>query len=171
MTETTNRFKNASGARYTRGLFYETTENRESAIYTLKEVDSYGLPSLKRLYIESEDVTEYDFATRYLDGYSHWKSLAETTWFAPIVADWREELKLKLKARYLKEIREIAKESGREKYIANKTLLESTEKALQRFKTLGRPRGSGKEVKPLESSLIEDTAITTNFDRIFNNGK
>jgi len=94
-----SKFKNASGARYTRGLFLETTENLESALYTLKEYDHQSKPSLKRLYLEGSDTTEWDFANRYLDNYSHWKQLTETSWFKPIVAEWREELRLKLKIR------------------------------------------------------------------------
>lgn len=133
--EKTSQFKNSMGMRYTKGLFFETTlEDKSSVVYTLKENDHKGYKSLKRLYLEEEDPSEYIFASKWLDSYDHWKLLTECTWFKPIVAEWREELRLKLESKYLKKLMEIAEAGGKEGISANKILLERVRKPKERVK-------------------------------------
>ena len=63
-----------SGKPLTQGLFLEIGYS-DSALYTLKDNDheynDKALPSIKRLYLEMEDVTEYEFANKYFLGWSH----------------------------------------------------------------------------------------------------
>src|SRR3990167_1337022 len=95
-----NPFKNASGARLTQALFYEETgADKSSVIYTLKDQDHEGFPSLYRLYIEMEDILEYEFANKYLDNWSHWEWLTQAGWFKPYVLRWRKELELKIRSK------------------------------------------------------------------------
>lgn len=72
------------------------------AIYTTKDNDyeykGKVYPSLKRLYLEFEDPTEYEFANKYLLGWNHWKRLQGNAQVMVHINDWREELELKLRA-------------------------------------------------------------------------
>lgn len=119
-----NKFRNASNSRLTKGLFYETTlEDKASVVYTLKPEDHKGYPSLYRLYMDEEDITEFSFAEKYLDGYDHWEMLCSSTWFKPYLKKWRRDLELKLRSRSLKRIEAIASSEGKDSLSANKFLL------------------------------------------------
>lgn len=76
------------------------------AVYTIKDQDyEYNgklYPSLKRLYLEEEDPTEYLFATKYLLGIKHWLRICDNKLFTPHVEEWRFELELKLRAKGVK---------------------------------------------------------------------
>lgn len=109
----TNRFRNSNNVRFLKELFFETAVNRDNVLYTLKNEDHEGYPSLYRLFMESNDPTEYQFATQYLDGWEHWKILSECTWFKPYVQKWREELNIKIRSEVWAKV--IKKASGTDK--------------------------------------------------------
>ena len=71
------KFKDKQGRYLTAGLFYETSTDKSTALYTLKdydhEVNGIKYPSLKKLYLEMCDVTEYAFATEHMGSWNQWK--------------------------------------------------------------------------------------------------
>lgn len=95
----------------TQSLFLEVVY-ADSAVYTLKEHDHEWngrvFPSLKRLYIEAEDPAEYDFANKYLLNWQHWIRIQENKLLVKHVAEWREELEMKLRSRAVKEMAKAA---------------------------------------------------------------
>lgn len=94
-------------------------------VYTLKDDDYKGYPSLYRLYMDMEDPTEWVFATTYLASWEHWERLCECEWFKPIVARWRKEMALKVKARALNRIRQESENpDSRNYYNANRFLVD-----------------------------------------------
>jgi hypothetical protein len=99
----------------TQSLFLELGYN-EQAVFTLKDNDhEYNgrvYPSLKRLYLEMEDPTEYQFAKTYLLGWRHWKRLCENKAIRKHIDEWREELELQIRS---KGVREIIKHAENEK--------------------------------------------------------
>lgn len=99
----------------TLGLFLEVAY-ADSALYTLKEVDyTYEgrfLPSLKRLYLEMEDPTEYDFATKYLCGWRHWQRIVENKVLRIHVDEWRDELEYRLRSKAVKHMLASAQEGN-----------------------------------------------------------
>lgn len=113
-----------SGRPITQSLFLELNYSH-MAIYTLKDEDyEYNgklYPSLKRLYLEEEDPTEYIFATKYLLGMKHWLRICDNKQFTPHAEEWRFELELKLRA---KGIRELIKSSKKGSQSAAKWLAE-----------------------------------------------
>lgn len=135
-----NKFKVHTGQLLYRGLFFETTgADKTGVLYTLKREDHSGFPSLYRLFMEANDLTEYTFATTALDGWEHWKNLCGCTWFKPYVARWREELDIRARGRALNAVRNLADNpDAKETFQANKYLLngEWREKAKH---TRGRP--------------------------------
>ena len=109
-----NPFKASKGDYFTKQLFFELTEgDKSNVLYTLKHEDhtykGKTYPSLRRIYLELEDETEYQIATRYFGGWAHWKKLLDTPWFLDYVSEFREELKVKLLSESLKTLREKAK--------------------------------------------------------------
>ena len=120
-----NKFKNDNGQLYLKALFFETTAgDKSTVVYSLKEQDHMGYPSLYRLYMEENDPTEYRFATKFLNGWSHWEALTECTWFKPYVEAWRKELEVRMKSQSLARIMSEAKTGGRDAFVSNKYLLE-----------------------------------------------
>jgi len=102
------------GRPLTQSLFLEMGYRTEFAIYTLKDYDhTYKngtvYPSLKKLYLEMQDPTEYDFANKYLLGWSHWKRLNANKELEPYFEQWREELEIKLRAQGVREMIDQAK--------------------------------------------------------------
>lgn len=120
--ESKNKFKAENGILLTKPLFFETADSDKSRVlYTLKDEAHKGYPSIKRLYIETEDTTEYVFAVTFFYSYSHFKKLLEVQWFRSVIDEAREELALRLAAKALLHIRQKA-DAGDIK--ANQYLLE-----------------------------------------------
>lgn len=100
-----------SGRPLTQSLFLEIGYTND-ALYTLKEVDhshnGKTYLSLKRLYLEMADPTEYQFATTYLLGWKHWNRICENKVLRKHIDEWREELEVKLRAQATIQIMEQA---------------------------------------------------------------
>lgn len=85
----------------TQSLFLELGYGDE-AVYTLKDYDhelnGKTYYSLKRLYLECEDPTEYEFANTHLLGWKHWQRMCENKVIRKHIDEWREELEVKLRS-------------------------------------------------------------------------
>lgn len=97
----------SAGRPITQSMFLEVGYS-DSAIYTLKDEDyTYEgkmYPSLKRLYIEEADPTEYSFAVKYLLNWKQWLRLCENKLIRKHIDEWREELEMKLRSKAVKEM-------------------------------------------------------------------
>jgi len=155
-----NKFRNpVNNSRYTRQLFYECYEgadNRELVLYSLKDVDHEGYPSLYRLYMAMDDPTEYEFAMKYFDGWEHWQMITKASWFKPYVVRWREELRLREAAKRIRAIREEADEGSRNSLQALKYLLERGWEPKETKKTRKEVDEEAEEVK--ETISVKDHA-------------
>ena len=115
----------SSGRPITQSMFLEIGYS-EAAIYTLKDNDhvyeGHTYPSLKRLYLEKEDPTEYAFASEYLLGWRHWQRLCENKLIRKSIDEWREELEMKLRSRAVQEMIKSAAKGGVQasKWLADK---------------------------------------------------
>lgn len=148
--------KTSNGIPLTQGLFLEIGY-KEHAVYTTKDDDyEYNgkvYPSLKRLYLEMEDVTEYAFATTHLLGWNHWQRLCENKVVAKYINEWRYELELKLRAKAFQNI--LTKASTEKGINAAKWL---AEKGWDKRSRAGRP--SKEEV---ERNIQIETDIERQF--------
>lgn len=110
------KLQDTMGRPLTQSLFLELGYS-EYAVYTLKEHDyaykGQNYPSLKRLYLKEEDVTEYEFAVKHLLGWQHWKRLCENKQIRKHIDEWREELELKVRAQAIRDMQGLcASENG-----------------------------------------------------------
>lgn len=129
----------------TKGLFYETTLPDErpefGTSWTLKEKDLIAgdktYRSMKRVYLDMEDVTEYDFAMATLGSYKHWERLVESPIIRKHIDQWRKELNLKLKARAMKAIINAATVDEKSSFQAMKYLADN--EYLDKKAKRGRP--------------------------------
>lgn len=95
--------RDAVGRPRTQSLFVETWKrssyNDLPPIFTLKgDDDKDGLISIKRIYLDTGDPTEYRFAVGLFKDPKHWKHLCSLGWFKPYVERWRIELRAKLRS-------------------------------------------------------------------------
>ena len=146
-------------------FFEETGADKSQVLYTLKDHDHLGYPSLYRLYMEANDPTEYTFAIQNLDGWCHWERLCESAWFKPYVDDWRRELEVRFRANALKNIHSAANDpKNPSAWQANKFLVGQGWKETPRRKA-GAP--SKEEIKKEAVRLAEiSRAMEDDFERI-----
>ena len=109
-------FLDSEGRPLTQSLFLEIGYNLEYSIYTLKRRD-YEFKGKKYIslylkFIEMMDITEYEFASKYFLGWSHWKRISEHKYIKKHVVEWREELEMNLRCEGIKQIRKNASNGG-----------------------------------------------------------
>ena len=100
--------KDTEGRPLTQGLFLEPTYKTNYAIFTFDDNDKVHKGkkyiSLKRLYLEEADLTEYQFATKYLLGWNHWNRMKENKLLNVHFEQWKEELHIKLRSEAIRGI-------------------------------------------------------------------
>lgn len=96
------KFKDDKGAYITQSLFLEVGYDADKAVYTFsdedKEYQGKTYKSLRKLYLDMADPTEYHFATTYLWGWEHWQRIVNNKLLAVEIEKWRDELEVKLRA-------------------------------------------------------------------------
>jgi hypothetical protein len=166
-----SRFKNASGAWLTKQLFIEyAQEDKSLSKFSLKGYDHEyrGMiyPSLRRLYVESMDPTEFIFAENHLGGWEHWKAICNQSWFKEYLSDWREELETKIRAHALLRIRQTASNSSKDALQANRLLLQGGWKLPDEKSSVGRP--TKEKIKEEAQKMFKDqNEFSEDFNRIF----
>lgn len=169
LTDTTDPdsiFRIHTGQRKLRGLFFETTgADKTGVVYTLKDRDHEGYPSLYRLYMEANDPTEYTFAVACLDSWDHWEMLCACSWFKKYISRWRRELEVRAKAMALKNIQAVANSNSKEAYQANKFLVAGGWKDPD--KRHGRGRPSKEEIAETAKAMAEErSALDDDLARV-----
>lgn len=112
------KFKGSQGHWLGQTLFLETCKGDTSKVlYSLKDFDreykGTKYPSIRKIFVQLEDPTEYLIATEYFGGWEHWKVLCNTT-LKNVIADWRDELEVRVRAKGLKTIRQLSEEGDRQ---------------------------------------------------------
>lgn len=110
-----SKMKDTLGRPLTQSLFLEPNYN-EYAYYTLdsedKEYKGRIYPSLKKLYLNLADPTEYEFATTYLIDWPHWKRLCSNAIILRHIEEWREELDLKIRAEAIRMMQDLSEDNA-----------------------------------------------------------
>ena len=95
------------GAIRTKSLFADVLyeESRHTPVYYLKqEVSDDEYISLKEVYLQIADPTEYEFARMCFYNYQQWETITALPWAINTVNQWRAELQLKLRSEAVREI-------------------------------------------------------------------
>jgi hypothetical protein len=120
-----------SGRSKTLELFIEYKWNPDNAIYTSKdehyEFKGKTFYSLKKLYLDCCDPTEYVFANTFLLNYGHWDRVSQSIILRDKVEQWRKELALKLQAEGLRNCIQAVREGNltMSKWLANQGWVQS----------------------------------------------
>ncbi len=150
-----NVLKSSNGIPLTQSLFLEIGYT-DYAVYTLKDEDyeykGKVYPSLKKLFIEMEDVGEYLFACKYLLGWDHWQRLCANKQVAEHIEKWRYELELKLRSKAIMEIKNKSK----------------FEKGINASKWLAEKGWDKRKAgRPTKEDIQKETRIQADLDRQF----
>ena len=154
--------KDSMGRLITQSMFYEPKYALEDCVqFTLgdedKIIDGRNLLSLKRLYLMEEDIKEYNFATKYLAGWKHWKRLNNNKFLRKEFDEWRDELEYKLQSQAVQKIVDLAEVE--ESFAAAKWLAEAG----------WNKRGVGRPSKTdVEAILNREARSDEEFDQDFN---
>ncbi len=170
-----NPYRNSSGTRYLKGLFYETSLDKDTVLYTLKEADhevyredgtSVTYPSLQRLYLECNDPTEYLVATEHFDGVEHWDMLCNCSWFQTHLQRMRRTLELKIKSESVRMLMADAASNSKNASASAKYLLDKgyTSVAPDKRKA-GRPSKEEVSAAALQDAQFKNT-VDEDFKRI-----
>lgn len=143
------------GRPLTQSLFLELGYS-DAAIYTLKDVDhDYEgriLPSMKRLYLEVADPTEYKFATTYLAGWPQWQKISRNAAIKKHVEAWRIELEIKLRSEGVLAVRRHSQSNQPTAWSASKWLADRG----WDYRAAGRPSKDEVEREKKIMAAIED---------------
>lgn len=162
-----SKFLSDQGHYILRGIFWEwALADKSGCVYTLKQEDHNGFPSLYRLYMECDDLTEYTFATQYLYNWEHWTRLCKASWFKEYITAWRAELEVRTRARALQNLRAISADPSHKAAAAvNRYLVDGGWKSQEEKKGRGRP--SKDQIKSEAEKIARDARDTDEeFKRI-----
>lgn len=149
----------------TRSLFKEMWKlgsgRDQPPIFSLKaDEDHDGLISLKRIYLDTSDPTEYRFAIGLFKDARHWRTLCGLEWFRPYVDKWRWELRAKLRAQAVDNLIRLSEDNlaaiktlATEDFVYQSYLEDSTPK-----KGRGRPNKEKPDNTPSEETIADDAA-------------
>lgn len=151
-----SKLKDTQGRPLTQSLFLELGYNLKYAIFTLNDEDrefkGKTYVSLKKRYIEMEDITEYAFANKWLLNWDHWQRLNSNKLLVPYFDKWRYELELLIRSSAIQSI--IAESCGEKGFQAAKWL------AGKGWSTRGPGRPSKEEI--VQSNAVKE-AIEEEF--------
>lgn len=131
--------KTATGAKITQQLFIEVGYNLDNAVYTLQDEDreykDKYLYSLKRLYMDIGDTTEYEFAMTCFCNWQHWVRIRDNVAIKTALAkcgypngfdDWADELEVMQRSKGIRAVQAIADdETGAKAFQAAKYVAEA----------------------------------------------
>ena len=160
--------KASGGQLYTQKLFLELNGwDSSAAVYTLTDNDKVldngrTVYSLGRLYVEMEDIHEYNFAKKYFDSWRHWQRICDSPLLKAWVEEWRVELAMKIRSRNFKRMEEHAAEGDHRavKYLADKSW-----ELGKSIKERGRPSKEEKQGY-LKQAAEEATRLDDDYKRI-----
>lgn len=146
----------------TNQLFYENYTDNSKAIFTLKDRD-FADPtgklytSLKKLFLEASDPTQYTFATIVFGSWQVWKKIRSCKLMRDVLQEWQEELEIKMRSQAQLKIVEISNSDANSSLQAAKYVDQEVFKRHRR----GRPskeevQGELKKEAKISSQVRED---------------
>lgn len=175
MSGRANKFKSEIGSHILKPIFFEhDNSDHLYSVFTLKDQDhtwtfadgrTQTYPSLRKLYVEMEDPTEYEFAVKHLDGWIHWKKLSQASFFQEHLKEWREELEVRMRAKALNRMKTRATSDSKDSFAADKILLAGGWKTPEEKSNVGRPTKQ-KIVDEANKLFSEHSEFDKDFERL-----
>lgn len=143
----------------TEGLFLESAQlTEDNCLYSLqpwdREKKGKFYPSIIKLFVEEEDVSEWNFANKYFDGFQHWKLIRSKPFFADVYATMIEELQTKIQYKAIKvmlqQVGDGTASQATLSYLTNKGYLDKA--------AVGKPKRRKAADKAAVSSIKSDMA-------------
>lgn len=154
-------FITEKGVYITRGMFTEFEGTNSGVPYNLGKRHNSKSKSLRRLYMEEADLTEYTFVEKYLLGWSHWEALLRCNWFVPHIKEWRNELEIKIRSEALKRVIEESRDtSSKLSFAASKFLVQ---------RGWATPDSGGKG-RPSKQDIKEQAIRLSDMDKLLQQG-
>lgn len=130
--------------------FYETNANEaeEPAPYYLGSFDVPGKVSVRQMYMDAADLSDYEFAMELVGAWEHWEVIRDSSWFKPYHERYRAELEAKIRSQAINRYAQAAKagDPGALKWFADK----AWNKGSDEKRGKGRPSKAEKERKLTE---------------------
>lgn len=142
-----SKMKDQQGRYLTQGLFIDFNYDPTFAVYSFKDEDfeykGVMYQSLKRLYLEVADPTEYQFAMKHLYDWQHWKRICDNKALLKQIEVWREELEVALRSASILAMSDMTDNFQAQKFLAERGWEKNG---------VGRP----KKTDPLREDKIQD---------------
>lgn len=122
-----------NGRLLTIGLFKETAQPLN------KFPPPFSLAEWKKVYVESNDPTEYTAAMALVGDWTHWQTVRNHNKLKPIFDNWQDELQMKLKSEAIKTLINQSMQPGgtaAAKFLSDKGYLAD----ITSKKSVGRPK-------------------------------
>lgn len=162
--------KHGTNRARTRSLFKEMWNLQSGKdlppIFSLKAHDhTDAFISLRKLYLDIGDPTEYKFAKAVFNDPNHWRRLNTCQWFKPFVREWRAELKAKIRAESVERLIGMSINNLQ----ANRAL--ATEdylyvSYLELDDPASKPKRAGRPTKDRTPETISDEELAADAERI-----
>lgn len=152
-----HKFKGYGNKWLSEALFLESAQtSEEHCLYSLmpwdKRKGGVFYPSIHKLFVEMGDVSEWNFANKYFDGYQHWLQVKASAFFKPVYAAMVEELHAKIQGESVQKMIEQMKAGEASQatlsYLANKGYIEKA--------AVGKPKRKKPEDKAKLYSIKSD---------------
>ena len=122
--------KDETGRTRTQSLFWEYRINDAppdyAPLFTLKDREHHGLPSLKKIYMSYEHIPgqEYEFAIDVFNSWDQWQAICNNKLLAKEINKWKNEYDVRLRAKAMKTLIRNALEDGAKGVASAKYLAE-----------------------------------------------
>ena len=128
--------KDSQGRYRTNSLFLEPGYSYDTAVFTLKEDDhehnGKRFLSLKKIYLEISDPSEYHFAQEVFGSWDHWQRIKNNQTLAPYIESWAVELEVKLRSEATRRMIELSNSGDSKNMAAMKWAAEGGWKEVKR---------------------------------------
>ena len=158
--------KDSLGRCLTLCLFQENYEHQNKKyppVYSLRDPDpdnAKQLPSFKKLFMDTKDITGYKVAMQELGSWDHMQKLFKSKWFMSYFVKWVDEMEVMLKAEGLLKIQEHVSGEGSTSFQAAKYL---SDKGWEPKR--GRPSKTEKAKEAAKEKALED-ALEDDMERV-----
>jgi len=157
-----DKFKDVLDRYRTLSIFYEYHNPEYEYYYSIgnKDINVEGknIPSLYKLYMSYVHVPgqEYDFAVEHLGGWKHWKKLCDNANLRKIIAEWHNEMEVKIRASAIKNMLSLSTENNAAGANAAKWLAEKGYELKRGRPSKAEREGYLKKEEQINSAIDED---------------